>query len=191
MLAACHGHIGADLAAGLVGDVFGSWSRFNALLPLALRALAFRDDPQRVALPLMVMFGYGGSAGGGHGVLAAVVAGADISAWLGDYFLLCWPRVYPWYALWPLVASIFGRGAQWNRAAWVLSGTVLAAYGVHYAGTVRTGQVPLWLLVLEWAPVAVVEGQQLVRDVCGPRAVDGGPVAAALAKNVMRRPSMS
>ncbi len=78
-------------------------------------------------------------------------------------FLLLAPQVYPWYALWPLALVPLA----WNRASWVMSLTVILSY-IVWPVFQSTGDwvMPSWAIVLEWIPVAVLEGVQLWRD-CG------------------------
>jgi hypothetical protein len=68
-------------------------------------------------------------------------------------YLLFSVLLYPWYVLWLLVLIPLA----WNRAAWVLSFSILLSYTVH-AQFAQTGQweIPAWALCLEWVPVIVL-----------------------------------
>lgn len=68
--------------------------------------------------------------------------------------LLFSPGVLPWIGVIPLALCTL----RWNRAAWLLSYTLLLNY------TAIDGAVPLWAIAVQWTPVMVLEVQQLFID---------------------------
>ncbi|GEM_PF-3421371 len=73
------------------------------------------------------------------------------------HLLFC-PAVYPAYALWPLALLPLA----WNRAAWLLSLTIFAAYAAPILLRLHhSSSLPDWLLLLTWIPIAILELQSL------------------------------
>ena len=139
--------------AGAWGLSAAGVTPFNSLLWEFARNFLFRGNEAATRPAILLLLVVGELAV----LMLSLRRRWDLPTTLGHMiiiYLLCTPAMIPAQMLLPLVLLPLA----WNRAAWVLSLTSLAAYAAVLVK--RNGDpfaLPDWLLMLAWMPVWIVE----------------------------------